>query len=210
MSALIIGNGNNVNKNIVNDEVKNIEFVLCADGGLQKVEYLNLTPDAIIGDFDSIDELLLKKYESDNIKIIKYPVKKDYTDMELAIDYVAKLGFEDIVIIGASGSRLDHTVANILLLEKYYKQGINIKIIDNNNIIQLVYNGMEIINKKNYFVSIIPITDIEGLSLYGFKYPLNNKYVQRGSTLCISNEIDSEKGIIELHNGLALIFISKD
>jgi thiamine pyrophosphokinase len=70
---------------------------------------------------------------------------------------------------------------------------------------------MEINNKKNYFVSIIPITDIiVGITLIGFKYPLNDVNVKRGSTLCISNQIANDKGKIILQSGTALAFISKD
>lgn len=211
MSALIIGSGSNIDKEIFESENINIEYVICADGGLEKAEYINLIPNIIIGDLDSVNKIVLKKYLDMNIKLIKYPAEKNYTDMELAIEYALEKGFKDIVLIGASGTRLDHTYANVLLIEAYYKKGVKLKLIDNNNIIQIITNNMEIQNKTNYFVSIIPVTEfIEGVTLQGFKYPLNNVVVNRGSTLCISNQIISEKGIITLNKGTALVFISKD
>lgn len=211
MSVLIIGSGSNIDIDIFEFENSNIEYVICADGGLEKAENLKLIPDIIIGDLDSVNKLVLKKYLDMNIELIKYPAEKNNTDMELAIEYALEKGFKDIILIGATGSRLDHTFANILLIESYYKKGIKLKIIDNNNIIQLITNNMEIQNKRDYFVSIVPITEfIEGLTLKGFKYPLNNVIVNRGSTLCISNQIVSEKGIITLNKGTALLFISKD
>lgn len=211
MSVLIIGSGSNIDKDIFESENSDIEYVICADGGLEKTESLNLIPDIIIGDLDSVNKLVLKKYLDMNVDLIKYPAEKNYTDMELAIEYAVDKGVKDIILIGASGTRLDHTIANIMLIERYFKQGIKMKIIDNNNTVQIVTNNMEIKNKKNYNVSIIPITDsIEGITLQGFKYPLNDVIVKRGSTLCVSNIITDEKGIIKLNKGTALVFISKD
>jgi len=211
MSALIIGSGNNINKDIFESENINIEYVICADGGLEKAETLKLVPNIIIGDLDSVSPLVLKKYTDMNIEVVKYPVEKNYTDMELAVEYALEKGYKDIVLIGASGSRLDHTIANIMLIESYYKQGIKIKIIDNNNSVQIVTNNMEIRNKNYFYVSIVPITDcIEGVTLKGFKYPLSDVNVKRGSTQCISNQITEQNGSISLRKGNALVFISRD
>lgn len=209
MTALIIANGSDVNKSFI--ENINIDYVICADGGLEKAKKLNLIPDIILGDFDSVNSVVLENYKKLNIETITFPSEKDYTDMELAINYAVKKGFKDIILVGASGTRLDHTVANILLIEKYNKENIKIKILDNNNLIQMVNNNMRIPFKKNYFVSIIPLSEkIEGLTLDGFKYPLNNVTVERGSTLCVSNEIIEDVGIIKLNNGSAIVFVSKD
>lgn len=209
MTALIIGSGSDIDKSCI--ENINIDYVVCADGGLEKVKNLNLTPNLILGDFDSVDYSVLENYKSLNIETITFPSEKDYTDMELAIEHAVKKGFKDIILVGASGTRLDHTVANMLLIEKYYKKHINIKIIDNNNIIQMVTNNMTIPYRENYYVSIIPFSEnIEGLTLKGFKYPLNEINVEIGSTLCISNEICEDVGIIKINKGNAFVFISRD
>ncbi|MPM97123.1 Thiamine pyrophosphokinase [bioreactor metagenome] len=134
--------------------------------------------------------------------------------MELSIEIAVKKGFRDIVLVGATGGpRLDHSLANMMLLEKYYKFGINIIIIDNNNKIQVISDNCNMLleNKRETFVSLIPLTEeINGLTLEGFKYPLDRVVVKRGSTLCVSNEIISDKGRIILERGTALLFISRD
>jgi thiamine pyrophosphokinase len=166
MSALIIGSGNSIDKNIFKQEKVDADYIICADGGLEKADELNLLPDVIIGDFDSVNPDVLKKYMDMNIRTMKFPKEKDYTDMELAIEYALKMGFCNLTLIGASGSRLDHTFANAMLLEKYYERGIFITMLDNNNKIQILKHDMEIRNKKNYFVSIVPIINsLEGLTL---------------------------------------------
>lgn len=209
MTALIIGNGSDIDKSYIKD--LNIDYVICADGGLEKVNKLGLKPDLILGDFDSVNLSVLEKFKNLNIETVRFPSEKDYTDMELAINHAVNKGFNDIILVGASGTRLDHTVANILLIENYYKNNINIKILDNNNLIQMVYDNMTIPFRKNHFVSIIPLSEkIEGLTLEGFKYPLNNVIVERGSTLCISNEIFEDVGIIKLKTGNAIVFVSRD
>ncbi len=211
MAALIIGSGSDLRR----DRIENIhiEYVICADGGLEKVQGLNLKPDLILGDFDSVNSSLLNGYRGSGTEIYAFPPEKDFTDMELAVDTAVKRGFKEIVLIGASGTRLDHTLANIQLLEKYHRQGISIEIIDNNNHIGIISGKTDINIKKKteHFVSLVPVTEtLEGLTLKGFKYPLNNVTVERGTALLISNEIRSEEGRIILDKGTALIFISKD
>lgn len=209
MIALIIGNGSDIDKKYIDDF--KIDYVICADGGLEKVKNLNLRPNLILGDFDSVDSSVLESYKLLNIETVTFPSEKDYTDMELAIEYAINKGYKDIILTGASGTRLDHTVANMLLIEKYYIKDIKIKIIDNNNLIQMVNDNMIIPVRKNYFVSIIPLSEnIEGLTLEGFKYPLNNINVERGSTLCVSNEVTESFGVVKLKKGNALLFISRD
>ena len=211
MNALIIGSGGDIDKT----HLENIKFdyVVCADGGLEKAEGLGIRPDVIIGDFDSVDRSILNNYSHSNIETITFPSEKNYTDMELAVEHAFQKGAKNIVMIGATGTRLDHTMANIQLLEKYYQLGTNIVIIDNNNYIKIISDStdMEIRYKKNCFVSLVPVTEkIEGLTLSGFKYSLKDVAVERGTTLLISNEIIQNTGRIILKKGTALVFISND
>lgn len=209
--ALIIGNGEEVNKDII--ESLYPAYVICADGGLERAEKYGLIPDIIIGDFDSVDLSLLDRYREHQVDIEKFPSEKDFTDMELAIECAISKGYKNIVLTGATGTRLDHTFANFMLIEKYHKIGVDLTIIDNNNELKIISPDGDLIidNKEGYYISLIPLTDcIQGLSLEGFKYPLNKVSVQRGSTLCISNQLIGSKGRITLNKGTAIVFISKD
>ncbi|NLK64460.1 MAG: thiamine diphosphokinase [Tissierellia bacterium] len=209
-TALIIGNGQEVHENIINT-IK-YDYVICADGGLEKVKKYGIIPDILIGDLDSLAPDLLKEYEQ-NIPVERFPSEKDLTDMELAVEFALSKGYLSIILAGATGTRLDHTLGNIMLMEKYYKDGVNISIVDNNNEMKIISDNTELFidYKQGYYISIIPLTEnIQGLYLEGFKYPLNNVNVQRGSTLCISNQIKGNKGKIKLRQGRAIVFISKD
>lgn len=209
-TALIIGNGKEVNKEII-DRIRH-DYVICADGGLEKAKKYGIIPDLIIGDFDSTDPDILKEYEK-RIPLERYPAEKDFTDMELAIESAISRGYKNLVLTGATGTRLDHTLGNIMLMEKYCKTGVNITIIDNNNEMRIISDNTDLLleGKEGHYISLIPLTDsIQGLYLEGFKYPLDNVSVQRGSTLCISNQIRGKAGKIRLRQGKAILFISID
>lgn len=209
--ALIVGNGEEADKSII--ENLQYDYVICADGGLEKVKNYGIMPDAIIGDFDSVNVSVLKQYEANNIPVEKFPSEKDFTDMELAVEFAVSKGYTSLILTGASGSRIDHTMGNIMLMEKYYNMGVNIAIIDNNNEIKIISDNTDLFIdfREGYYISIIPVDDIiQGLNLEGFKYNLDNVNVQRGSTLCISNQIAAGKGRVTLRKGTAILFISKD
>ncbi|NLJ58608.1 MAG: thiamine diphosphokinase [Tissierellia bacterium] len=210
MKALIIGNGSEIEKTFTNK--MDFDYIVCADGGLEKAKKHGIMPNLIIGDFDSVNLSLLEEYRLKKVAIEKFPAEKDFTDMELAVKFVISKGYKNIVLAAATGTRLDHTMGNIMLLEKYYKEGIDITIVDNNNEIKIITDNSQLIIdfKENHYISIIPLTDTKGLTMEGFKYPLSKVDVQRGSTLCISNEISEKQGKITLNKGAALVFISKD
>ena len=136
---------------------------------------------------------------------------KDETDTHLAVNYAILKGYTDITIIGGIGSRIDHSLGNIYLLRTINKNGINGRIVNENNIIHLVDKKIVLSKKKDYFTSIIPIS-LNGIhiSITGFLYPLDDQHIEFGSTRGISNEITEDYGIIKIYNGEALVIESKD
>lgn len=211
MKAIIIANGSYLNKEKFIDLYEDDDYIICADGGLNYAYDINIKPNLLLGDLDSVNQDYLNFYK--DIDINRYKPEKDYTDTELAIITAIKLGYTEVCLICATGTRLDHTSANINLIEKYCKYNINISVIDNNNIIYGI-TGKRLIYKKDVeskYISLIPITDnIYIKYLKGFKYSLNSTSVPRGSTLCISNEIVQEEAEINLVEGFALLIYSND
>ena len=204
--ALVLAGGEEVNKEVIFDHIKNADLIIGADKGAETAYKYNFNVDLIVGDFDSININILNKFHT---KIIEYPKEKDKTDLELVLDYIVEEGYKKIIILNALGNRIDHTLGNLFLLEKY--SGQDIKIIDNNSE-AFVINETEVIvkNRKNYILSIIPISEkLEIEKLLGVKYPLSDKIVKRGSSLCISNLIKEEKCLISIKKGKAFIIITK-
>ncbi|WP_313756607.1 thiamine diphosphokinase [Tissierella sp.] len=211
MKGLIVSSGTIIDYNRLESVVKQVDFIICADGGMNHLMKINRKPDLVIGDLDSISQVSLDYIKHENIPMKKYPSIKDETDTELAMEYLIDRGYKEIILTGVTGTRQDHTMANIFLLSTLYDKGIKGKIVDDNNIIYLTDDYLELPCLKNSYISIIPIAE-DGIviSLKGFFYNLDNEFIKFGSTYGISNEIVDNIGIIKIHRGKALVFISKD
>ena len=211
MKGLIISSGDIKDLKRLKELTYGIDTIICADGGIRYAMKIDIVPDAIIGDLDSIDMGSRKFIEENNIRVIKFPVEKDETDTELALMYLCSQGCGDIILTGVTGTRIDHTLGNIFLLKKLQSEGVNGKIIDDKNTIYYVNNYLKLAKRKDYFISIIPITmDGAVVTLNGFYYSLNNSLVDFSSTLGISNKIVEEYGEIKIIRGEVLIIESKD
>lgn len=211
MKGLLIGSGQYIPLDLLKDEAENADIIVAIDGGMNYLDKINILPEVLIGDQDSIDREILEKIRAGKIQEIKFPSEKDSTDMEIGIDYLYELACDEIIIFGGTGTRLDHSLANIFLLNKLRDLGIFGKIIDRNNTIVLIDSYYRILKEKNKFVSVIPIeTTGAVVSLKGFKYPLDRYFMKFNSTIGISNEILDDFGEVTIDRGRVLLFISKD
>lgn len=211
MKALLILNGEKVNSTTILKLKDESDFILSADGGTDYCIELGIIPDLVIGDLDSISPKTLDILKKKEVPINVFPIKKDKTDSQLSIEYLMDKGAEEITIIGAIGSRIDHTLANILLLKTIKDKGIKGKIVHNNNIIYIIDDELILDKKNGYFVSIIPIESKGVLvSLKGFEYNLSKVKIDFASTLGVSNFVIDEKGYIKVHEGECLVVVSKD
>lgn len=210
MKGLIVSSGKIENLSVLETLVSENNFIVCADGGLDHLRRIGLLPNLVLGDFDSISKEGLNFIKDNSIELLKFPKMKDKTDTELAIIYLMENGYKDITITGVTGSRMDHTIANVFLLKKLRKQGIIAKIVDDNNTIYFEDRILKL-KKIDGYISIIPLNK-EGasISLEGFLYQLDKKHIPFASTIGISNEIIEELGIIRIHSGEVLIFKSRD
>ena len=203
----IIGNGTINNKKFHERILKDYDIIICADGGATNARKMNITPDYIIGDLDSTTNEILNFFKHNNTKIIK-DENQDKTDMELAINLAEKLKPDEIIIMGAIGYRIDHTIANILCLDKI-KSNIKTKIIDDKNIIEIVDNEKNIEGKKDDIISIIALTDVVDLSYKGMNWLVKNKDVKFG-WFGISNTLKGKKAKVTLKKGKILILRVRD
>lgn len=187
------------------------DIIICADGGTNHLYKAGILPDMIVGDLDSIDQQVLDYYKNKQISIYKFPKDKDKTDTEIAIDYALDKGVSEIIFLGVTGSRLDHTIGNIMLLYRLLKQNIKAKIIDAHNEIYVIDDKLELEKEESTYVSIIPMFgDIKEVTLKGFKYETDKMEFKSEHTLGISNEIEKEKGQININGGTCLVVKSRD
>ena len=170
---------------------------------------------AAFGDFDSISEEELHVMEEKAGIIKRFKPEKDETDMELALLWAIKEGATVIRLFGATGGRLDHTIANLQLLlrEAIENKHIKVEIIDKQNNISVVQAGTHTVkeNQDYKYISFFPYsTKIIGLTLEGFKYPLVRRNLPASSTLCISNELIRETGTFSFDEGILMVIRSCD
>lgn len=211
MKGLIVANGQINDLKLLKKIADSVDYIICADGGANHVIKEKIKPNLILGDLDSIDEKTLKIFKKEEIEFAKFPEKKDFTDTELAIQFLIDKGVDEIIFMGVIGTRFDHTMANILLLYKLLKRGIVGQVIDEKNTIYITDDILELRKENNTFVSVIPITN-EGakVTLKGFEYETNKERFAFASTYGISNEIIEEKGIIKVEEGICIVIKSRD
>ncbi len=195
MRAVIIGNGNIFDYTYIKSKIAENDFIICADGGYNHALRMGITPDLIIGDFDSAD------IRGCDVKKIEYPTQKDFTDGELAVEYAVNNGFDNIILLAMTGNRFDHTITDILLLRKC-PRGV---LIDDNNEIYLLRDNLHLSGTRGQTISIIPINgNAEGINTKGLKYPLNNETLYFGASRGVSNVMTDDECEITLSRGLAL------
>ncbi|WP_117169750.1 thiamine diphosphokinase [Paraliobacillus sediminis] len=189
-----------------------VDYWIGADKGSYRLIEANISLDLAIGDFDSITEVELIRVKEHAKEIKVFPIEKNETDLDLAILEAIALKPDNLVIFGATGGRMDHTLANIQLLYRL-DPDIQTSIIDSQNEISLFRSGIHDI-EENYnlpIISFIPLTPtVEGLSLENFYYPLEDKVIEWGSTLCLSNKLIRKKGTFSFDTGILIMIKSRD
>jgi thiamine pyrophosphokinase len=186
-------------------------FMICCDGGVRYAGAMGLTPDIIIGDFDSADREILSAYQDAGVPFDPYPSQKEETDMALCLQYALDKGMDDVVILGGAGSRLDHTLANIFLLQWGLERNARVRLIDENNEIELIDKAIGLKGAVGGFVSLIPVSEIvTGVTTRGLKYPLRHETLFRASSRGVSNEFDAETAAVAVESGLLLAILARD
>lgn len=198
-------------KFLVNKE--KYSMIIVADRGLLAADSLGLSVDYILGDFDSVPLEILSKYRKKPIPIESFPSMKDKTDTQIAFEVALEHRPSRIDLVGATGSRMDHTISNMGLLMLALNLGISAMILDANNKIYLKRDSFTIkkVNQHGDFISFLSFShQVKGLKLHGFKYPLRGVTLMAGSSLGISNELQEEEGRVEFQEGILAVFESKD
>ncbi|QKS71478.1 thiamine diphosphokinase [Paenalkalicoccus suaedae] len=172
-----------------------------------------ITPNLAIGDFDSIGETYLKQLKAESVELTTFPAEKDQTDMELALDIVKeRFNAKKLIIVGATGGRLDHFLMNVQLLEVAATRGIEVEILNTSNRMSYLDSGVKHVKHSIYtYLSLLAITEkVSGITLTGVKYELTNAQLKRGSSLCVSNEIVDDEAIVKIESGKVIVIESKD
>ncbi|MBO4591754.1 MAG: thiamine diphosphokinase [Eubacterium sp.] len=199
MRCLIVAGGE-VDRSFLRQTFDSMDdvYVIGADKGVVYASEAGIKIDKAIGDFDSVStEEKIRITELYDTELL-IP-EKDDTDTEHALKYAIDMCPEEIIMMGCTGSRLDHTFSSVRILKNAYDAGISAYLLNKTNRIRIA-KGELYIKKENAlgkYISIMPYGDkAEGITLKGFKYPLENYTLPAEKGLGISNEITSDEAYI--------------
>ena len=190
------------------------QTVIGVDGGLSFLYRNDIMPTHIVGDFDSADKEVVAYYRNQRgIDIREFNPVKDATDTEIAVRLALELGVKEIVLLGATGTRLDHVMANIQILKIALEQGVQAYIQDGTNRISLWEKEIRLSKENGFgtYFSLFPLGGtVEGLYILGAKYPLSNYTMNPYESRTVSNEYEAKEVLITFSSGIVVLMETRD
>ena len=197
---------------VINDE--NTEFIIGVDGGLEFLYNHKIRPDYMVGDFDTVSEEIYTYFrEEENVPSKEFDERKDFSDTEIAIKFSLDLRRQHILILGATGTRLDHVWANIQSLKIGLDENADVRIVDSHNRIRLFDRDFTLKKEEAFgkYFSLFPLGGtVEGLTIIGAKYPLEFHSLEPYNSLSVSNEYEEDEVEISFSLGTLILMETRD
>lgn len=185
------------------------DLVVAADGGADLLERLGRRPALLVGDLDSTDPAVVERLAAAGTRVERHPVDKEASDTDLALGAAIAAGATEIVLLGATGGdRLDHELANVLLLADPSLAGRDVRLIRGANTVRALRGGerLDLDGALGDLVTLLPIGgDATGVTTDGLRWPLAGATLHMGSSLGVSNEVASAPASVRLDQGLLLV-----
>ncbi|MGD9899058.1 MAG: thiamine diphosphokinase [Calditrichaceae bacterium] len=198
----IIANGESLTSDWSRDNLKDASVIIAADGGAHLCSELDIHPDYIVGDMDSISDALKVKF-SDSEYILR--PDQNSTDLQKSIDFAISLSPVLIKIFSSFGKRIDHTIANILLFQDY-ETSVPLVIYDNFGRMSILSPGRHSLRGRiGMTVSMFSLNPIKNLVLEGFRYPVNGQSFSN-TFIGVSNVYEKELGHITFDSGKLFLY----
>lgn len=189
-------------------KLNNYDKIIAVDGGLSAANLLGIYPDIVVGDLDTVSEDVIVSYENNNAgQVIRLNPVKDDTDTQYAMMYAINMGAKEIHIIGGTGNRFDHMLANVYLLKLAYEKGVRAYLFDEMNKIYII-SGHTKLKKDKIYNKYISFIQLEGpalnVTLEGFKYQVSNFDFDTSKQyrLAVSNEYEGEEASVTIGKGM--------
>jgi thiamine pyrophosphokinase len=185
------------------------DLVIAADSGAEWLDRLGIRPDVLVGDMDSIDPGLLERLSNDGVTIERHTDDKDASDAELAVVRAISDGADEVVIVGAlGGGRLDHELANLLLVADGRWRGHRLQIVRGGTTARAVHGGerLELAGAVGDLVTLLSVNgDAWGVRTEGLRYPLAGESLGLGRSRGLSNQVDRAPASVSLERGTLLL-----
>jgi thiamine pyrophosphokinase len=182
------------------------DLVLAADGGANLCVAWGWPVDAVVGDMDSVDAAVRQQLEMQGVPFVVSPAEKDETDLELALRLALERGATELILAGALGARIDHTLGNLALLALPALAAVPTRIVDGVQTIWLARNRLAIHGQPGDTLSLLPFGgDAHGVSVSGVHWPLHGAELPLGPSLSISNRMTADQAEVSVQGGLLLV-----
>jgi thiamine pyrophosphokinase len=209
MRAVIVANGPMPRPPSPRPKITDEDLVVCVDGGSGNALAMGLEPQVVIGDMDSIEAELQEHLKGEGCLFVEYPPRKDETDLELAVRYALSRGATELMLLAALGGRIDHTLANVMLLAIPELDGLSARIVDGNQEVCLVRDQVLIHGRPGDTISLLPLTaDAVGIYTEGLDYPLRDGVLKFGAARGVSNVLVAGEARVRVGEGLLLLIHS--
>ena len=210
MRAVIFVNGQFHDAEIARSRLRNDDYIIAVNGGTHHALSIDVVPHAIIGDLDSLDFQEETMIRAASARILRFPSRKDETDLELALRHAVEQHADSILLLAALGGRLDQTLGNLMLLTLPCLQGIDAQIVEGAQTAFLIRDRAPIHGCPGDMVSILPIGgDAVGVSNEGLEWPLRRETLPSGTTRGISNILTASEGAISVERGMLLCVVTQ-
>jgi thiamine pyrophosphokinase len=191
------------------------ELVIAADGGAFALERWGIVPHVVVGDLDSLGEDRAAVLERSGATVVRFPIAKDASDLELAMRYAIEHGADDILLLGIQGgARIDHALVNVSLLADPAYRGLGVRAVYGDTQLRTVHSGesMALRGPVGSTVTLVPMHgDARGVTTHGLRYPLTNGTLPFGRSLGLSNVVATLPARVSVdHGALLIIEIAKE
>lgn len=202
--AVIFLNGVFPHRKVITLNTNKNDYLIAADGAANYLKKIQITPDIILGDLDSIDKNVLNYFLGRDIPVVKY-TEQETTDFEKSLNFVTQSGMKDVIIFGFTSLRPDHSLNNFSVMKRFYKK-LNIKFIDNDFIIEFIKKSISFNYKKKQLISLLPFPAARGITTKGLRYSLKNESLSLGVREGTLNIATSDKISISFWSGDLILF----
>jgi thiamine pyrophosphokinase len=188
------------------------DMVIAADGGAGLLDRMGQRPDLLVGDLDSIDPALAERLAADGVPIERHPADKEASDTELAVTSALDAAATEVVILGAvGGDRLDHELANLLLLADPALAGRDVRAARGQTTVRAVHGGerLELQGAAGDVVTLLPVGgDATGITTVGLRWPLEGAALTMGRSRGLSNEVVRAPASVRVEHGTLLVVVT--
>jgi thiamine pyrophosphokinase len=179
--------------------------VVAADGGLARAAALGLDVDVVVGDLDSVAADALAAAEAAGARVVRHPVAKDATDLELALDEAVALGARRVLVVASAGGRLDHLAASLLLLAAERYASLEVDALVGDALVHVIRAARTLQGAPGELLTLLPLGGpARGVTTTGLEYPLADEALEPGSTRGVSNVFTEAEARVTVTAGVLL------